>query len=277
MQTATLLYHDEGLPGQVAQGEYESEPLRTRYTGEVLRLTIGNPYTAALYRLLVEVSDGYKPTFEYDGTGDADEIEAGAGFAALWNSSPTWRHLGLATSNGNGTVDIAWGNYNRQWVVTPTATNAAVFTSAVQTAASSTTARFGVLVTRGAKGSDPRTAAPVLPLAVATTVGQIRGMVIREDAGVEQPRAADQVAAGYDFYPAGRAVPVLNRGRGWIVCETAMTADGPIYARRAGAGIIGAVRNSADGGNTVDISSIAYVEVGGAAGGVCKVKLHIPL
>lgn len=277
MQTTTLLHHNEGLPGQIAQGEVETETLKTRLIGQKTRLTIGNPYTAAFYRIQVNVSDGYTPIFEYDGTADGSEVAAGAGLTALWNTSPTFRQLAIATSNGDGTVDLAWLDFGRAWTVQLSATNAAVFTSAVQQAASATTARFGVIVTRGAKGPDPRDARPLLTLTGSTTLAQLRGMVCREDAGVEQKQASMQTPDDFDFYPAPRNVPVLNRGMGWPICETAMTADGPIYVRRAGAGIIGAVRNTADGGNTLDISSIASVEVGGIAGRTCKVKFNIPL
>lgn len=277
MQTTTLLHHDEGLPGQIGHGEPETETLKTRLIGQRTRLTIGNPYTAATYSVQVNVANGYTPVFEYNGNADASEVVAGAGMTSAWNTSPTFRQLALAINNGNGTVDLDWQDYSRTWAVQLSATNAAVFTSAVQIAASATTARFGVIVARGAKGPDPRDARPLLALTVSTTLAQLRGMVIREDAGVEQRQASMQTPDDFDFYPGARAVPVLNRGYGWPVCETAMTADGPIYVRRAGAGIIGAVRNTADGGNTLDISSIASVEVGGVAGRTCKVKFNIPL
>lgn len=278
MQTTTLLHHDEGLPGQLAQADNETETLKTRFIGQVTRLTIDDtPYTAAVYSVQVNVSDGYQPVFAYDGTADADEIEAGAGAVAQWNADAVFRSLAIATDNADGTIDLAWQDYNRTWDVDLSATNAAVFTDAVQTAASSTTARFGVIVTRGTKSADPRDKRPLVALTGSTTLGQLRGMVIREDAGVEQKQASLQTPDDFDFYPAPRAVPVLNRGRGWVVCETAMVADGPIYVRRAGAGIIGAVRNAADGGNTLDISTIATVDTGGRAGRTCKVKFNIPL
>lgn len=277
MQTSTSLHHDEGLPGQLAQDEAETEALKTRFIGQVTRLTIDDPFIAAVYSLAIQVTPGYIPVFEYDATADSDENEADAGFVAQWNTSPQFRQLGLASDSGDGTIDIAWTDYNRTWTVTPTATNDAIFTAAVQTAASTTTARFGVLVTRGTKSADPRDCPPIAALTGSTTASQIRGMVIREDAGTEQPTAANQTADSFDFYPAPRAVPVLNRGRGWVVCETAMTFEGAIFVRRAGSGIIGAVRNDNAGGDAIDISSIAKVEVGGAAGRTCKVKLHVPL
>lgn len=278
MQSSTLLHHDEGLPGQEAQADNETESLKTRFIGQVTRLTIpGGPYVAASYTVKVIVDSGYMPSFTYDGTADASAVAAGAGEAAAWNVNSTFRQLAIATDNGDGTVDLAWQDYQRSWAVELSATNGALQTSSIQTAASSTSARFGIIVSRGPKSADPRDKRPLVTLTGATTLAQLRGMVIREDAGTEQRQASLQTPDDFDFYPAPRAVPILNRGRGWVVCETAMVADGAIYVRRAGNGIIGAVRNTADGGNTLDISSIAVIETGGRAGRTCKVKFHIPL
>lgn len=275
MQTETPFYHRPGLPGAIDQtGPVETERMQTAYTGQVTRLTIGNsPYVATTYSIGVPVVDGYAPTFTYDGSAAADANAARDGMIAAWNTNPQFRQLGVLSSGGNGAVDIAWNDYNRTWTVNLSTGVAATFTAAVQTAAASTNARFGVFCKRGAALADPRAARPFAPLASGDNIAAVRGVVIREDAGVEQP-GFDLSPSSFDFYPAARAVPVLNRGRIWVVCETAMAMTDTPYIRITGNGVIGALRNDNAGGDAIDASTIVAIEAPGAAGGVCKVKVN---
>lgn len=278
-QTITKRYMDEGLPGLLDQDTttVETESLATGFIGQVSRFTIGDAaYTPAVYTITTPVTDAFTDVFDYDGSDDANATAAAVAMAAAWNASPASRALGIASVVVAKSVDIAWNDYTRAWVPVPTATNAAVFTVATQTAASSTIARFGVLVCRGAATGNPRDARPVAPLTSASVIADVRGMVIREDCGVEQP-SLNPSTTSYDAYPAGRVAPILNRGRGWVVCETAMAVDGPIYVRKSGTGIIGAVRNDADGGTAIDASSKFAVVRAGVAGRVCAVKCNVPL
>jgi hypothetical protein len=274
MQTETLFYQRAGLPGAIDQtGPIETERMQTAYTGQVTRLTIGNgPYVATTYSVEVEVVAGYEPVFVYDGSAAADATAAATAFIAAWNADPQFRQLGTASSGGAGLVDIAWADYNRSWTVNLSTGVAATFTAAVQTAAASTTARFGVFCKRGAALADPRAARPFAPLESGDTIAVVRGFVIREDAGVEQP-GFDLSPSSFDYYPAGRAVPVCNRGRGWVVCETAMALTDTPFVRITGSGIIGALRNDNAGGDAIDASTIVAIEAAGEAGGVCKVKV----
>src|SRR5690606_29041730 len=164
MQTESTRFLRVGLPGAVDKsGPIETEAMQTAYTGQVTRLTIGaGPYVATTYRVVIDVAPGYAPEFVYDGSGDSDETEARNGAIAAWNTDPQFRQLGLASagSGGNGRIDIAWADFNRSWTVNVSTDDAATFTAAVLTAASSTTARMGVFCKRGAALSDPRAARP---------------------------------------------------------------------------------------------------------------------
>lgn len=278
-QTTTRRYLEEGLPGLLAQDQAkpEMESLETAFIGQVSRFTIGDAaYTPAVYTITTPVTDAITVTFDYDGADDANATAAAVAMAAEWNADPASRALGIASVVVAKSVDIAWNDYTRAWSPVPTATDSAVFTVATQTVASSRTARFGVLVCRGPATGNPRDARPVAPLTSASVIGDVRGMVVREDCGVEQP-SLESSATSFDAYPAGRAVPILNRGLGWVVCETAMTVGGAIYVRKAGTGINGAVRNDADGGDAIDASSKFEVVAAGPAGGVCKVKHNVTL
>lgn len=277
MQTITKRYQGEGLPGQMAEHEHKGESLATGYIGQNSRNTIGDAaYVATTYYITVPVTDGISVVFEYDGTADANATAAATGMAAAWNNDPAARQLGEASVAVAKNVDIAWTDYTRSWSPVLTTADAATFTHAVQRAASSTIARMGVLVARGASTGNPRDARPLAVLTSASVVGDIRGAVIREDLGVEQT-SLESTADSYDAYPAGRAVPICGIGKIWVPCETAMAVDGPIFVRKSGTGIIGALRNDADGGAAIDFSSKAAVVSAGAAGKTCKIKIHIPL
>lgn len=277
MQTKTERFQSEGLPGQYAQGEMEQESLNTGYIGQISRHTIGDAaYVPTIYHVEVVVTDGLTITFDYDGTLDANATAAAVGMVAAWNNYPPARQLGLAVVTAAKSMDVAWADYTRSYTPTLSSDDVATFTHTVFRAASSQTARFGVAVVYGAVSSNPTHGRLVAPLTSATTAAQVRGIVMREDVGVEQP-SLEPSANSYDYYPAGRAAPIGNRGRCWVVCETAMAVDGAIYVRKSGTGIIGAFRNDADGGDAIDYSAYAKVEVAGVAGKTCKIKINVAL
>lgn len=72
---------------------------------------------------------------------------------------------------------------------------------------------------------------------------------------------------------------VLRRGVIWVMCETAMAVNGPIFIRAvaAGAEVPGAVRVDADTADAFDASGIGRVVYPSSGAGVCQIEFEILL
>ena len=82
-------------------------------------------------------------------------------------------------------------------------------------------------------------------------------------------------------YFQGEVAPTLTQGRIYVVPETVITSNSPVYLRVAPNGAntqLGAFRGDADSGNAVLIpaTSAIWREGNGVLGGIAVLELNIP-
>jgi len=116
-----------------------------------------------------------------------------------------------------------------------------------------------------AAGRDAKSVrAPVLTTEVTTLVG-VAGFVMWDPSYPEPP------------YRVGSSLPVVRKGRVYVVAETALVSHTVPFVRfgLVGAGTMyGALRNDADAGNAVAAPYLTVL-VGAAAGGVAVVEINL--
>lgn len=114
------------------------------------------------------------------------------------------------------------------------------------------------------------------PLVVGTTLAELIGVLMQGVAYPEQQTSNQlQVTS-----PEGTYVSVIKEGYPVVIAETAIAKTDTLFVRRNAVTpgeILGSVRNAADGGDTLDISSIAAPYEACAAGELCRIRLNIPL
>lgn len=123
-----------------------------------------------------------------------------------------------------------------------------------------------------AGGGDAVTARP---LKSGDTVANVIGVVVRELAVETRGSTTES-----DGVPPGRDAAVLAKGPILMFAEEAVSPGDTCYTRIVANGSndqMGRVRKSADGGNAVDVHTIARFDESAAAGTMVRVLVDIPL
>lgn len=90
----------------------------------------------------------------------------------------------------------------------------------------------------------------------------------------------DPEVAGQLPYYTGDPVPTLTMGRIYVIPETVVTAESPVYVRHAGSGLnqtLGLFRGDADGGTCtlIPVTSAKWREGNGTVGGIAVLELTL--
>lgn len=108
----------------------------------------------------------------------------------------------------------------------------------------------------------------------ADEIGDIWGVVEQ----ISIPREIDAEADSLDRnIKPGDTASVITTGYLWMEAETAMAVTDTVFARiTAGAGeVAGTVRSDADGGDAIDVSTIAKIITPCAAGERCELSINV--
>lgn len=165
------------------------------------------------------------------------------------------------------TVDMK--NADITYTVSTSAPGLGTATWAQTVAAGGSYIPFGRFVAGGGDGVTMRA------LQSGDTVANVAGVSVRELA--VETRGSNTADDGV---PPGREGAVLSKGPILMYTEEAVTPADTCYARIIASGTnteIGRVRKSADGGNAVDVSTIARFDESAAAGSIVRVLVNRPL
>lgn len=125
---------------------------------------------------------------------------------------------------------------------------------------------FGRYVCRG--DADGRIKAPALATDV-TDEKVLGGIVLRDGLVVNFG------IAGNAAYAQNNAVPVLKRGRVWVICDGAVTAGtSGVFVRYAGTGVKGGIGGTSTGGETAALPRARWL-TSAADGGLAQLEINL--
>lgn len=252
--------------------------------------TYVNPFSAQIVSYLVAgtADDGeYTFTLENEATGDlftasftrgSGETNAQIAAALIDDWNAAFEGIGFAYEGATPeTVEIALLDSQTTYIENATsAPGTGTLTYSLEQAKGGVVCRASTFVAAEVDAVDTKedSNGSLRRLAAGDTVADIIGAV---RTGVIYPEN-DPDDPGI---PAGEHATVISDGRPVLLAETALVKNGPIFARIDGSGILGAVRNDNDGGNAIDISSIARViediaDPGGEPA-LTRLRVFIPL
>lgn len=177
--------------------------------------------------------------------------------------------LKFTVSVATNVITLKANNADITYGVTTSAPGTGTATWAQTVAAGGVYLPFGRFVAGGGDGVTAR------PLKVGDTVANVIGVVVRELAVETRGSTTES-----DGIPPGREAAVASRAPMLMYTEEAVTPADTCYARIVANGSndqIGRVRKSADGGNAVDVHTIARFDESAAAGTMVRVLVFIPI
>jgi len=100
----------------------------------------------------------------------------------------------------------------------------------------------------------------------AVTVDALRGVTRRNENIERKHLSADDPVYDYEY---NNAMDVVRKGPIWVATTSLLVRSGPIFFQHttSGANLAGTFRNTVDGGNAVDVSSVAAVYRGNDVAG----------
>lgn len=272
VQIATTRYADQTAPGFMfsqAQ-ERETESAFLPYNCQTLTAVFGGtaPTVAGDYVTTIPLPSGLSYVFTYTTAGGVALAVEGAAWAAAVAADPVLSALFVVVPGGATTTLIATSSQTAINVasIVQVKPGGTTVTWAQTVASGAGSIRMGVLYRAStatlypqAVTDTPRAEVVAAPLATGVTVDDIRGMVAREaNATQMDPGFINSVP---DAYLSGHPFPGLLRGIGAVVVDPASGTITPstanLYAVLAVGthSIVGAVTDTADGANTVQINS----------------------
>lgn len=276
-QTQTQRYSSEGAPGHMYSPpqERETESLCLPFTAATFTLTLAgtDPSVAGDYTVSFPAPSGGTVTATYTSPGAIALATEGGNLRDALNADPIFSKYFTATAVGAVVTIVATSpslNIALADIVTGVP-GGTTLTAALVSASGGLTLRMGVLYKFGAAGVGPaitgtmRQARPASALEVGDVLADIRGGVGRV---VNQTTlAADFIETAPDAYTSPGIFPGLLRGEIALVVDPASgTIDettATVYAV-LGVGthsVIGALTDTADGGNTVQVNVSEYLRV----------------
>lgn len=219
------------------------------------------------------------------------------------------RSVKLADNSGDGTYGITFFSQDQDKLATllgvaQVSTSTVAGTAADGQVYTYTIAGFSVSVTRtaGVPATNDDIAAAIRAAAaadanisqlvtisgatnevIATAVNPGSFSILTSATGTGTFVTALTTGGEQDGIATGEAANAMRKGTIWLRPEDAVTpASGVHFRVTANAGVgtaLGAFRGAADGGNTVDISTVARwvtSSVGGEAGGLAKLEINLP-
>lgn len=272
VQIATTRYADQTAPGfmfsQAQERETESAVLP--YNCQELTAVFGGvaPTVAGDYVTTIPLPSGLSYVFTYTTAGGVALAVEGAAWAAAVAADPVLSSVFEVVPGGATTTLVAksWQTSIVVADIVQVVPGGTTVTWAQTVASASGSLRMGVLYrpsaatiyTQAVTGT-PRAEVIAGPLIVGTTVDQIRGLVAREANATQMDPGFSNSAP--DAYLSGHPFPGLLRGVGAVIVDP---ASGPIDQTTASIyavlavgthSIVGAVTDTADGANTVQINS----------------------
>lgn len=268
MQTQYKLHEDPAVEGQPV-GDRKSRPMALPWLPQITEIVIADGSPAA--------SEPWTIDFANEKTGQVFTLAftSGASLAATLDNlvaavaaNAKIRDLFTVTEDGVDTAEFTARHANVPYTVTVTPGGSATATPTDTQDAGGAGVEFGRLVKRGA---DDETYEAV---AAGTTLAQVVGVLFRTDGNHFHPLENDGPAV-VDTSRRGDTMAIMYEGRFMAKVEDAVTPTSTAYLRIAGTGRIGALRATADGGNTINVSSICKFETSAAAGGLARVFIRV--
>ena len=179
--------------------------------------------------------------------------------------------LFAVAEDGTDTLTLTARHVGRGYTVTVSAGGSATAAVSVTQVAGGDKIPFARMLAR--TGTVLRTARE---LGSGDTLRDMAGFTFRTHFSHTRPYEADAARLAYDGLDRGQTESLMHDGIICVIPETAPTVlDGAVYVRISGTGNVGQVSGAADGGNTVDISSVArWVRLPDAQG-ICELKIDL--
>lgn len=145
--------------------------------------------------------------------------------------------------------------------------------NALGLAAEASSIRFGAAVVFGTEDDQARLPDSANALGAGASGLLFAGIVMREQIREQKPTIlVSPVGDDFNYAEETETLSVKTAGRIYAICETVSNPGDPVYFRHAGVGLLGALRNAADGVNTQLIPNAKWLKTV-SAGGLSVVDL----
>lgn len=179
-------------------------------------------------------------------------------FLAAITANGDYRSRFTVAEDGTDTLTITSRSRTQNYTFTTTPGGSATQTTTVTQASGGADVPLGTMVARST-GSNFR------QLTSTDALTNLAGVLFRTDAN--NWRDYDEAATGVDRIRRGRTMSIAYDCFVWVQVEDDVTSiTQGVHVRRGGTGTLGAFRGSADGGDTIDISTVAEWQDTAAAG-----------
>lgn len=242
MQTSYAIHHNPAVEG-LTQDHRVSRPGFLPWRAAIASMTVGSSAAGDLQLSAVDRKTGqvFETTVPLSGASDAASLTE---MVNAWRANGQLNSLFTVSEDGASVFTIAARNPNRYYAFEATPPGAMTVDVATVQEPGGVGLRFGRFVARGPGDRD------IEQLSATTELRDLYGMLFRTDANHFHSIENDTPDA-FDALDRGKTHPVLDSGRIWVRVEDAVTPSTIPYARRAttgGAGEVGGVRGSPDGG-----------------------------